>query len=53
MSSSTYLLRPIGWVRSTLKRTADVPKQGYEGPSSTSSPGSRAKGWIASARGPA
>jgi tRNA-Thr(GGU) m(6)t(6)A37 methyltransferase TsaA len=30
-SSTTYLLRPTGWVRSTLKRPADAPKQGYEG----------------------
>lgn len=24
-------LRPIGWVRSTLERCADAPKQGFEG----------------------
>jgi L-fuculose-phosphate aldolase len=24
-------LRPIGWVRSSLERRADAPKQGYEG----------------------
>jgi len=30
-SSSAYLLRPIGWVRSALKRAADAPKQGSEG----------------------
>jgi tRNA-Thr(GGU) m(6)t(6)A37 methyltransferase TsaA len=27
----THLLRPIGWVRSTLERPADAPKQGFEG----------------------
>jgi tRNA-Thr(GGU) m(6)t(6)A37 methyltransferase TsaA len=27
----TCLLRPIGWVRSTLERPADAPKQGFEG----------------------
>ena len=27
----TYELFPIGWVRSSLKRRAEAPKQGYEG----------------------
>jgi tRNA-Thr(GGU) m(6)t(6)A37 methyltransferase TsaA len=27
----TYSLNPIGWVRSSLKRPTDAPKQGYEG----------------------
>jgi tRNA-Thr(GGU) m(6)t(6)A37 methyltransferase TsaA len=27
----TYSLNPIGWVRSSLKRPADAPKQGFEG----------------------
>lgn len=26
-----YVLRPIGWVRSSLKRPADAPKQSFEG----------------------
>ena len=30
-ATMTYELYPIGWVRSTLKRRADAPKQGYEG----------------------
>jgi len=29
--SLTPSLLPIGWVRSTLQRRADAPKQGYEG----------------------
>jgi tRNA-Thr(GGU) m(6)t(6)A37 methyltransferase TsaA len=29
--SATYVLSPIGHVRSALKRTADAPKQGHEG----------------------
>lgn len=31
VTSPTYSLRPIGWVRSTLRRPADAPKQGFEG----------------------
>jgi tRNA-Thr(GGU) m(6)t(6)A37 methyltransferase TsaA len=30
-TSATYSLRPIGWVRSSLKRCAEAPKQGFEG----------------------
>jgi L-fuculose-phosphate aldolase len=30
-ATTTYELYPIGWVRSSLKRRADAPKQGYEG----------------------
>jgi L-fuculose-phosphate aldolase len=29
--TTTHAVFPIGWVRSTLKRLADAPKQGYEG----------------------
>jgi tRNA-Thr(GGU) m(6)t(6)A37 methyltransferase TsaA len=28
---ATYTVRPIGFVRSSLKRPEDAPKQGYEG----------------------
>jgi len=28
---SSYAVRPIGWVHSSLERRADAPKQGYEG----------------------
>jgi tRNA-Thr(GGU) m(6)t(6)A37 methyltransferase TsaA len=31
VTSTTYSLRPIGWVRSTLRRPAEAPKQGFEG----------------------
>jgi tRNA (Thr-GGU) A37 N-methylase len=31
MTATTHEVCPIGWVRSTLKRRADAPKQGYEG----------------------
>jgi tRNA-Thr(GGU) m(6)t(6)A37 methyltransferase TsaA len=31
LMADSYLLRPIGWVRSGLKRPADAPKQGFEG----------------------
>jgi len=31
MTATTHEVFPIGWVRSTLKRRADAPKQGYEG----------------------
>jgi L-fuculose-phosphate aldolase len=30
-ATMTFELYPIGWVRSSLKRRADAPKQGYEG----------------------
>jgi tRNA-Thr(GGU) m(6)t(6)A37 methyltransferase TsaA len=30
-TSATYSLRPIGWVRSSLKRCAEAPKPGFEG----------------------
>ena len=30
-ATTAYELFPIGWVRSSLKRRADAPKQGYEG----------------------
>ena len=30
-SPTTWVLVPIGWVHSPLKRRADAPKQGYEG----------------------
>lgn len=29
--TTTHEVFPIGWVRSSLKRRADAPKQGYEG----------------------
>lgn len=29
--SPSYPLHPIGWVRSSLQRRADAPKQGFEG----------------------
>lgn len=31
ISPATYPLKPIGWVRSSLKETVDAPKQGFEG----------------------
>jgi tRNA-Thr(GGU) m(6)t(6)A37 methyltransferase TsaA len=31
MAANSYLLRPIGRVRSSLKRATDAPKQGFEG----------------------
>jgi tRNA-Thr(GGU) m(6)t(6)A37 methyltransferase TsaA len=30
-ASATYSLQPIGWVRSSLRRPAEAPKQGFEG----------------------
>jgi len=30
-TSATCSLRPIGWVRSSLKRCSEAPKQGFEG----------------------
>jgi tRNA-Thr(GGU) m(6)t(6)A37 methyltransferase TsaA len=31
MTPTTYLLRPVGWVRSRLTAMEDAPKQGYDG----------------------
>jgi tRNA-Thr(GGU) m(6)t(6)A37 methyltransferase TsaA len=31
MRTGSYVVRPIAWVHSSLKRRADAPKQSYEG----------------------